>query len=356
MSDLNQQSQIRLVVLGERGLFCAGLSRVVASEPGFEVMGECNTPAEALEVLRGSPIDLILLDFAIGAEEVNRFIVTARQSGYVGQFLIVSEMLDARKSAFVLSLGASGIFLKTESPARLAEAIRFIAHGDSWVDPRIIELIAGHLIERLPAEGQQRRPSLESREQAVLSAVIEGSSNRAIGDHMGLAEGSVKNIVQHLLRKAGVKNRSQLVRAVMGGTLQTQEAGTASRATARRGTRNTPPRPAEDQPRRPSLGSREQAVLSGILEGFSNRTIGDQMGLSEGSIKNIVQRLFRKAGVKNRSQLVRAALGGTLETQEPGTASRATARRGTGNRPPRPASNLDTSGRLEMPAFPKRLS
>ena len=47
--------------------------------------------------------------------------------------------------------------------------------------------------------------------------------------------------------------------------------------------------------------------------GLTNRKIGDNMGLSESSIKNLVQRLFTKAGVKTRSQLVRVALEGSLE-------------------------------------------
>jgi DNA-binding NarL/FixJ family response regulator len=56
------------------------------------------------------------------------------------------------------------------------------------------------------------------------------------------------------------------------------------------------------------LKQREQEVLQGIMGGLSNRKIGDQMDLSESSVKAIVQRLFKKAGVRTRSQLVRIAL------------------------------------------------
>ena len=53
-------------------------------------------------------------------------------------------------------------------------------------------------------------------------------------------------------------------------------------------------------------------MLLGILGGLTNRKIGDNMGLTESSVKNVVQQLFRKAGVKTRSQLVRVALEGSL--------------------------------------------
>jgi two-component system, NarL family, nitrate/nitrite response regulator NarL len=71
------------------------------------------------------------------------------------------------------------------------------------------------------------------------------------------------------------------------------------------------PRPQPDQTRE----DREQTVMRGILSGLSNGKIADGMGLSESSVKYIVQRLFNKAGVKTRSQLVRVAVESSLETE-----------------------------------------
>ena len=55
---------------------------------------------------------------------------------------------------------------------------------------------------------------------------------------------------------------------------------------------------------------REQTVLQGIVDGLSNRKIGNQIGVSESTIKATLQSLFSKAGVRTRSQLVRIALEG----------------------------------------------
>ena len=60
------------------------------------------------------------------------------------------------------------------------------------------------------------------------------------------------------------------------------------------------------------LNDGERKVLLGILGGLTNKKIGGNMGLSESSVKAIVQRLFAKAGVRTRSQLVRVALEGSL--------------------------------------------
>lgn len=58
------------------------------------------------------------------------------------------------------------------------------------------------------------------------------------------------------------------------------------------------------------LTKREQQVLEGVVEGLTNRTIADRLGVSEGAAKAILREIFRKAGVRRRSQLVRLALTG----------------------------------------------
>jgi DNA-binding NarL/FixJ family response regulator len=65
------------------------------------------------------------------------------------------------------------------------------------------------------------------------------------------------------------------------------------------------------------LTKREQQVLEGVLDGLTNRELGVQLGLSEGAIKTILRVIFRKAGVRRRSQLVRVALSGAARFSSP---------------------------------------
>ena len=166
MNDQTQESRIRLVLLDDHGLFRASLGRLLASEPDFEVAGECGTSAEALEVLKGSTVDVVLLDFDVGTEHGNDFISAARQGGYQGRFLIVAGSADVRNSAIALKLGASGIFLKSEAPDRLVQAIRLVENGGIWVDQRIIQLLADQLINRYPRLEDQRSSGSSGRPRA----------------------------------------------------------------------------------------------------------------------------------------------------------------------------------------------
>jgi len=220
MSDKTQEPRTRLVLLDDHGLFRESLGRLLASEPDLEVAGECGSSAEALDVLKRSTVDVVLLEFHVGTEPAGDFISAARQAGYRGRFLIVAGSPDVRKSVFALKLGASGVFLKSETPGRLVHAIKLVGDGGIWIDQKIIQLLADQLTNsysRLEDHGSIG--PLKDRERNVLLGILGGLTNQKIGGTMGLSESSVKNIVQRLFRKAGVKTRSQLVRAALEGAL-----------------------------------------------------------------------------------------------------------------------------------------
>ena len=211
------------MVLDQLGLNRLSLARFLASEPGFEIAGDCGTAVEALEVLERAAVDVILLDADFFSAQTD-FIPAAREAGYRGQFVILAGSCDARKLALALKLGVSGIFLKSEPPERLSRAIRHVSNGEVWIDQKIIALLAGALVDRYPAldDGIGSKP-LDDRERAVLAGIVGGLSNRKIGEQINISESSVKNVVQRLFNKAGVKTRSQLVRIAMEGSFDPVE-------------------------------------------------------------------------------------------------------------------------------------
>jgi DNA-binding NarL/FixJ family response regulator len=71
---------------------------------------------------------------------------------------------------------------------------------------------------------------------------------------------------------------------------------------------------ARPSPERPHLTEREQEVLQGVFEGLANKEISGRLGVSESAVKATLQQLFRKTGVRTRSQLVRVALEGSFTT------------------------------------------
>ena len=215
MNEPSDPRRTRLTLLDSHGLFRESLGHLLSSEPDLEVVGQCSRCAEALELLATQAVDLTLLEFGNGAERCEEFISAARQAGYQGRFLLVTAGIDPARSAAALRLGASGIFLKCNSSSRLLQAIRLVASGEAWVDPKVIQLIA----ERYPRHEEGGLGSLTEREQVVLQGVLDGFTNKRIGSQVGVSESSIKATLQQLFDKAGVRTRSQLVRAVLDRTL-----------------------------------------------------------------------------------------------------------------------------------------
>jgi DNA-binding NarL/FixJ family response regulator len=217
-----QESRIRLLLLDDEALLRASLAHLLAAEPGLSVVGECGTPADALEILSVSPVDVVLLDFAHAMEDSGSVISAARRNGFQGQFLIVAESADAKGSAIAIKLGASGIFLKSEAPHRLVLAIKVVANGGIWLDPRIVRLLADESVGRFPPSngGEGYANNLTDREQRVLLGILGGLTNRKIGENLGVSESSVKTAVQQLFYRSGVRTRGQLVRVALEGTWQ----------------------------------------------------------------------------------------------------------------------------------------
>jgi len=209
---------IRILLLDDHVLFRESLSRLLASEPGFEMAGHCGTVAEALDLLQRTAVDQVLLDFDLGDDHGSQFISSARAAGYRGKVLMVTAGMSASESAVALKLGASGIFLKHSSPGSLAQAIRQVAAGEMWVDQKVIRLLA----DGVPQQDVQGLGSLlTEREQQVLRGLFEGLTNKEIAARLGVSESAIKATLQQLFQKTRVRTRSQLVRIALESSLGT---------------------------------------------------------------------------------------------------------------------------------------
>jgi DNA-binding NarL/FixJ family response regulator len=210
--------RLRLLLLDDHVLFREGLARLLASEPDFEMVAQCSTATEALKALGRSLIDVVLLDFDLGDEQGNHFISLARTAGYAGKILMVTAGMSATESSIALKLGASGIILKTSSPAILANAIRAVAKGEMWVDEKVIRQMAARFLQG--GDRQSLPRSLTLREEQVLRGVFEGLTNKEIAAKIRVSETSVKATLQQLFYKTGVRTRSQLVRIALEGSFR----------------------------------------------------------------------------------------------------------------------------------------
>jgi two-component system nitrate/nitrite response regulator NarL len=205
-------STVRLLLLDDHTLFRESAGRLLAAEPGFEVVAGSGTIADALHILRRKTVDVVLLDFDLGKSDGRQFLRLAREHGFQGKVLVVTAGVEPEIAAELIRSGISGVFRKHDSAALLAQAIRDVMAGKVWLDQEQL-----HTVLKTDAGNPQEnraRPFTE-REQHVLSCVFEGLANKEIAARIGVSESSVKATLQQLFSKTGVRTRSQLVRIVL---------------------------------------------------------------------------------------------------------------------------------------------
>jgi DNA-binding NarL/FixJ family response regulator len=123
----------------------------------------------------------------------------------------VTAWVSETEARRLLRQGAAGIFSKESPLSALAESIRTVRAGGTWIDRRY-EKLAGEDTEADPGESE---PRFNERQRRVLRFLLEGLSNKEIAWQLQISESYVKAILQGLFEKTGVRTRGQLVRVVL---------------------------------------------------------------------------------------------------------------------------------------------
>ena len=202
---------ISILLVDDHTLFRESLGRSLEAKPSFRIAGSCASAAEALRVLNREKVDLVLLDYDLGDGQGSSFVEEVRRY-FKGPVLVVTAGMSDTDTVQAFISGCSGIFLKHNPLAKLFEAISKVLGGETWLDPNVVKpLVRGAAAK----SGQPQSQPLSAREHRVLKAILEGSTNKEIARQLGVSENSVKWVTHQLLKKTGVRKRSQLVRVAL---------------------------------------------------------------------------------------------------------------------------------------------
>lgn len=200
----------RLLLVDDHALFREGLARLLDSGDVARVCGQCSTVDEALALIDSGNFDLILLDYELGDRRGNEVVTACRDRAFPGRILVVTVGLTRAELRQVMNHGASGIFLKNNSPDLLLEAIQSVMRGEIWMDPKY------RLTPSDPASSEAgRKARFTERDRIVLRGVFEGLANKEIAERLHVSESAIKASLQQLFSKTGVRTRSQLVRVAL---------------------------------------------------------------------------------------------------------------------------------------------
>ncbi len=205
---------LRVVIADDQDLVRTGFAMILSAH-GIEVVGEVADGGQAVETVRRTAPDVVLMDIRmpkVDGLEATRRIVADSQSP---PRIIILTTYDVDRYVYAaLHAGASAFLLKDVSPEHLVAAVRLVRSGDALLAPaitrRLIDRFASH--ERWPTAAAPRQlAGLTPRELDVFRLLARGLSNAELAATLHLAETTVKTHVARILAKLDLRDRAQAI-------------------------------------------------------------------------------------------------------------------------------------------------
>jgi DNA-binding NarL/FixJ family response regulator len=207
---------IRVCVADDQTLVRQGIRSLLQVTDEFAVVAEARDGAEALEAVRTTEIDVLLLDLRMpGLDGIG--VLHALSGRPSPPVLVLTTFDDDVLVVEALRAGARGYLLKDVTLEQLCDAIRTLHAGGHLILPAVTATLARRLERHPPAFDRADPPApLTPRELDVLRMVAGGHSNREIAELLVLAEGTVKNHISSVLAKLGVRDRTRATLRAIG--------------------------------------------------------------------------------------------------------------------------------------------
>ena len=208
-----REVKLRVAVIESQVLFAKALCGIFADDGDFVVVGDYRIPEPAL--LAGAAPQIVVLDLDGQQTDVASTLARCTEGAPEARICVLSMHLSSDVMQRALSHGAEAYIVKDISPPELLRAIKTVADGQSYVDPRVA---GGLLRRRSQTPGRPDIMELSYRESEVLKLIAEGLANKQISARLHLSEKTVKNHVSRIFSKLNITARTQAaVHAIRSG-------------------------------------------------------------------------------------------------------------------------------------------
>ncbi|MDQ3415894.1 MAG: response regulator transcription factor [Actinomycetota bacterium] len=210
----------RVVVVDDQELFRRGLTMLIGTLDGIDLVGEAGDGDGAVEVVLRTDPDVVLLDVRMpGRSGID---TCAELKALMPSVQIVMLTASDEESDLYGSIksGASGYLLKSSSVDEVADAVRLVSDGQSLITPSMAVKLLDEFKQLSSVDaGTSTSPRLTERELDVLRQMARGRSNREIARVLFIAENTVKNHVRNILHKFQMHSRVEAVMYAMRAKL-----------------------------------------------------------------------------------------------------------------------------------------
>jgi len=197
---------IRVLIADDHPIARFSLRALLSREPDMDIVGETVDGASAVTQARALQPDVLLLDLVMPGKDGVQVIQEVAALAPGVRVLVVTGFADDEHVFPALRAGAHGYLLKGSGPIEVVEGIRDVVAGKSPLHPDIARRALQGLVRTPPTAATTQ---LTQRDKDVLGLVAQGLSNKAIADHLGLSERTVRSHVSRILAKLNLTSRTQ---------------------------------------------------------------------------------------------------------------------------------------------------
>lgn len=198
---------IRLLVVDDHPVVTAGLSKFAAEASDIEIVGSATDGEEAIRKIAALEPDVVLLDVRMPGTDGLGCLGKLQGHAVKPKVLMFSGYDNPTYVARAVALGAVGYLEKSAPVDEILQAVRQAAAGETLWSREGLRRMTGAL--STPREAVELEAPLTKRESEVLKQLALGLSNKEIALALGISYETVKEHVQHVLRKVGVADRTQ---------------------------------------------------------------------------------------------------------------------------------------------------
>lgn len=201
----------QILLVDDHPLVLFGMEAALAECPEFRVSAQARSGREALQVLSLQAIDLVLLDVNLPDISGLEVLTTIKRSYPQVKVVLVTSDPPAGQLWEGMRLGADGFLAKDSDRELLCHGVLCVLNGGNVLSSQLFQdcLRSPQVLCSTPVTAAEKAVELKPRELEVLQLVAQGKSNRLIGEHLSLAEVTVKKYLQSILDKFGVSDRTQ---------------------------------------------------------------------------------------------------------------------------------------------------
>jgi two-component system response regulator NreC len=202
---------IKVLIADDHAIVRAGLRTLIHAEPTMELVGEAAGGYEAIDLIEKAQPEVLVLDLSMPDLDGIAVIKKIKPQFPALRILILTIHEDEGLLRAALKAGASGYILKGAAESELISAVRTILRGELYVDPSMVRKLLSDEVAQVVRHPQPIE-ALTPRETEVLKLIVQGYTNRQIGDELSISIRTAESHRSNLSDKLGLHNRVELVR------------------------------------------------------------------------------------------------------------------------------------------------